>query len=327
MMKGPAIKIHVKPGAIPSAVHTPAQIPIHWRDIIKKQLDADVALGVIEKVPPNTPTTWCHRALWVRKPDGSPRRVVDFQSLNQECERDTHHTVPPFQQARAIPPSTIRSVTDAWNGYHSVPVRPEDRHLLTFITEFGRYRYCALPQGFVASGDGYTYRYDEIISDIPRKSKIVDDTVLWDEIDEIETHWWRMIDYLHLMGSNGIISNPSKFQFSQQTIGFSITSDEVKPLAKYLNAIRSFPRPSNITDIRAWFGLVNQVSHYNKLIDIMEQFHPLLSPKTKFIQTDELDKAFDESKSELIHAIEKGVLIYDPKRLTCLCPDWSKTGI
>ena len=58
------------PGATPSAVHTPAQIPIHWRDTIKEQLDADVALRVIEKVPPNTPTTWCHRAFWVRKPDG-----------------------------------------------------------------------------------------------------------------------------------------------------------------------------------------------------------------------------------------------------------------
>ena len=144
MMKGPAVKIHVDSDAIPSAVHTPAQIPIHWRDTIKKQLDADVSLGVIEKVPPNTPTSWCHRAFWVRKPDGSPRRVVDFQALNRHCQRETHHTVPPFQQARAIPPSTIRSVTDAWNGYHSVPVRLEDRHLLTFITEFGRYRYLSL---------------------------------------------------------------------------------------------------------------------------------------------------------------------------------------
>ena len=330
MMKGPAIKIHINPDATPSAVHTPAQIPIHWRDTIIRQLDADVALGVIEKVPPNTPTSWCHRAFWVRKPDGSPRRVVDFQALNRQCQRDTHHTVPPFQQARAIPPSTIRSVTDAWNGYHSVPVRPEDRNLLTFITEFGRYRYCVLPQGFVASGDGYTYRYDEIIADIPRKSKIVDDTVLWDGISDIEEHWWRIIDYLQLMGTKGITLNPSKFQFSQRDIefgGFSITSDEVKPLAKYLNAIRSFPTPKSITDIRSWFGLVNQVSHYNRLIEIMEPFRPLLSPKMQFVWTEELDMAFEKSKIELIHAIEEGVSIYDPKRRTCLCPDWSKTGI
>jgi len=58
MMSGPPIKIHIKADAEPSAVHTPAQIPIHWREQIKEQLDADVALGVIEKVQPNTPSTW-----------------------------------------------------------------------------------------------------------------------------------------------------------------------------------------------------------------------------------------------------------------------------
>ena len=50
MMSGPPIKIHVDPDAKPSAVHTPASIPIRWRETIKQQLDADVALGVIEKV-------------------------------------------------------------------------------------------------------------------------------------------------------------------------------------------------------------------------------------------------------------------------------------
>ena len=85
MMSGPPISIHIDPSAKPTAVHTPAPIPVHWKEEVKKQLDADVALGVIEKVEPNTPTTWCHRAIWVRKADGSPRRVVDFQTLNQHC--------------------------------------------------------------------------------------------------------------------------------------------------------------------------------------------------------------------------------------------------
>ena len=36
------------------------------------------------------------------------------------------------------------------------------------------------PQGYLASGDAYTCRYDEIIVDIPRKTKCVDEIVLWD---------------------------------------------------------------------------------------------------------------------------------------------------
>ena len=33
-----------------------------------------------------------------------------------------------------------------------------------------------LPQGYLAAGDTCTRRYDEVIKDIPRKVKIIDDT-------------------------------------------------------------------------------------------------------------------------------------------------------
>ena len=49
-------------------------------------------------------------------------------------------------------------------------------------------------QGYLASGDTDTRKYDETIINIPRKTNCVDDTVLWDE--ELSNYWWRMIDYL-----------------------------------------------------------------------------------------------------------------------------------
>ena len=80
-------------------------------------------------------------------------------------------------------------------------------------------------------------------------------------------------------------------------------------------------------DIRAWFGLVNQVAHYNNLTDIVATIKPLLSPKTPFQWDDEFEDAFQKSKFELIEAIKHGVQIFHPKCKTCLSPDWSKTGI
>ena len=114
------------------------------------------------------------------KTDGTPRRTVDLSPLNAHCLRETHYINPPFQQAKTVPPKTWKSVTDAWNGFHSVPIRPEDRHFTTFITPWGRYRYRMAPQGFLPSGDGYARRFDEIIADTERKTKCVDDTLMWD---------------------------------------------------------------------------------------------------------------------------------------------------
>ena len=138
------------------------------------------------------------------------------------------------------------------------------------------------------------------------------------------------IDFLDLCVRNGIILNFNKFQFAQREIdfaGFRITETEVKPLDKYIRAISEFPTPQRTTDIRSWFGLVHQVSHYNKLTKMLEPFKPFLSPKKKFEWTDELNNAFESSKGEIVNAIKNGVEIYDPAKLTCLRPHWSQRGI
>ena len=64
-------------------------------------------IGVIEHVPVNTPTSWCSRMVITPKHDGTPRRVVDFQSVNSHCQRQTHHTKSPWQIASAVPPALL----------------------------------------------------------------------------------------------------------------------------------------------------------------------------------------------------------------------------
>lgn len=328
LMTGPPVKLMVDPEAKPVAVHTPIPVPMHWQAKVKAGLDRDVSLGVIEPVPIGEPVTWCHRMVVCRKKNGEPRRTVDLQTLNAHCTRETHHTQSPFHQARAIPSNKKKSVFDAWNGYHSVPIRECDRHLTTFITPWGRYRYCSTPQGYIASGDGYTRRFDEIITSFANKTKCVDDTCMWS--DTVEGCFHQACEWLDLCGRNGIVLNPDKFVFAQDSVefaGFEITLDKVKPCNKYIDAIAQFPTPQNITDIRSWFGLINQVSYYASMADRMRPFRDLLKPKTTFYWDDQLQQIFDESKQFIVDAIKEGVQIFDKQRKTCLATDWSKEGI
>ena len=127
-MSGEPLRIFLKEGVKPHAVHTPSTIPVHFRQEVKAGLDMDVRLGVIEKVPPNTPTTWCARLVIATKKNGSPRRTVDLQALNAASVRQTHHTRNPYHLAREIPVYTKKSTFDAWNRYHSVPLHSDDKH-------------------------------------------------------------------------------------------------------------------------------------------------------------------------------------------------------
>ena len=91
--------------------------------------------------------------------------------------------------------------------------------------------------------------------------------------------------FLCLVGASGIVLNPDKFQFAQREVdfaGFRISERNIEPLPKYLEAIKSFPTPKSTTDIRSWFGVVNQVSNYSQLRDLTAAFGPFLSPKYKF---------------------------------------------
>ena len=327
-MAGPPVEIHVETNATPKACHTPANIPLHWQQKVHDDLLRDEALGVIERVPYGEPVTWCHRMVVTRKHDGSPRRTVDLSPLNKFCQRETFAMESPFNLARRIPMDTWKTVTDAWNGYHSVPLRVSDRHLTTFITPFGRWRYTRAPQGFLSSGDGYNRRFDAILAEFERKERCVDDTVHYDS--DLEEHWWRTIDFLTRVGQAGIVLNPDKFQFAGRSVdfaGFRVTDHTIEPLPKYLDAIRDFPSPTNTTDIRSWFGLVNQVSNYSQLRDIMAPFRPFLSPRCKFQWSPELEDAFRASKEAIVEAIRQGVEIFDLQKRTCLRPDWSKRGI
>ena len=162
VMSGPPLEIHLDPNASPRYTSTLSTVPIHWQEKVKADINCDVRMGVIE--PVTQPSQWCHRMVVVRKHDGTPRRCVDLQPLNKHCQREKWVMTTPSKQARSVPRNTYKTVTDAWNGYHSVPLRNEDQHLTTFITPWGCYRYCRNPQGFVGAGDGNNRRFDAVLS-------------------------------------------------------------------------------------------------------------------------------------------------------------------
>ena len=130
-----------------------------------------------------------------------------------------HHCQSLFQLVCQVPPNTKKTVLDAVDGYHAKELDEESQPLTIFITEWGRYIYLRMPQRFLAVGDAYTHRYYEVIKDLPRKVKCVDDTLLYDSsIEESFYHTW---DFLTLCAEKGIVINADKFQFCRDTATFA----------------------------------------------------------------------------------------------------------
>ena len=89
---------------------------------------------------------------------------------------------------------------------------------------------------------------------------------------------------------------------------------------------KTFP-DRDITGIRSWFSLINQVSYAFSQTETMSPFRNLLKPSTEFCWTQELTDTFESSKEVIIKSVEEGMRTFDMARVTCLATDWSQFGI
>ena len=112
--------------------------------------------------------------------------------------------------------------------------------------------------------------------------KQIDDTMIWGN-NMAEIYKWTF-NYLKTVGENGVNLNKKKFTFGKSEVdyaGFRITNDRVLPLEKNLQALKEFPTPKNISDMRSFFALANNLNFTTKVKEMLKDFRPLLSPKKK----------------------------------------------
>ena len=152
--------------------------------------------------------------------------------------------------------------------------------------------------------------------------------MLWDF--GIEKAFWHTFDHLKHCADNGVVFNPDKFIFAAETAdfaGFELNTTGFRPSKHLIEAVKNFPIPKSVTDIRAWFGIVNQVSYAFSQNELMQPFRCLLEKNQRYYWDETLQHKFEESKREIVRQIEIGVQTYDLGKHTCLATDWCKDGI
>ena len=124
--------------------------------------------------------------------------------------------------------------------------------------------------------------------------KIVDDVVLFNS--DPQKHVQHVRQILHRCEEKKMSLNRENFQFCQEKahfagstltpLGYSISTD-------ITNAIAQFPTPSSRTELRSFFGLVNQLASSTKdITEVLAPQQPLLSAQNEFLWAQPHDEAF-----------------------------------
>jgi hypothetical protein len=283
----------------PTHVTVARNIPFAYRDKAEQEISFMVSSGIIE--PVSQPSTWTSPCLVVPKPSGSVRLVVDYTGLNQIVKRPEHPFPTPQDLATSIPPdSKYFVVLDAVKGYWQIPLDEPSRELTTFLTPFGRYRYCRAPMGLNASGDEYCRRGDQALSGLKGVKKIVDDILIHaPTLDELIV---RTSEVLRRCQEHGITLSRQKAQHGSTVkfAGFIISSNGVSPDPDKLAAITRFPAPTNLTELRSFLGLSNQLGQFvPDLAHAAQPLRSLLKKNIAFQWLEEHQRAFENVKNIL----------------------------
>ena len=217
----------------------------------------------------NGPVPWL---LYLKKMEHPDLLLIYKDSMHNVLEKPNI-----AQLASQVPPNFKKNFFETVDGHHAIPLHPDSQPLTTFRSEWGYFHYLRMPLCFVPASDGYNCRFNNIVAKIPRKVKIIDDTLLH-SIGKEQT-FYNTWDFLTTCANNYIVTNKKKSQFYQDTVpfeGLTITNDSLAPSESILSSIKNFPVPTNIISVRSWSGLINQVSWAYSISPMMKPFRDLL---------------------------------------------------
>ena len=324
IMKTAPMKIELKEDAKPFAIYAARPVSYPLRDAVKKELDEMMEQDVIERVG-DRPTEWCHPIVVVPKPAGGIRMTVDLTKLNSQVHRTVHNAKTPQDAvSEIVHGAKFFTVCDAVKGYWQLELHEDSRDLTTFLTPWGRFRYKRAPMGFISTGDSYNFRGDLAIDGLERTHKVVDDVLIASRT--YEEHIRDVRAFLNRCAEHGITLNPKKFKFAQPSVkfaGYVLSAKGTEADPSKVKAIAEFATPTNITELRSFMGMVNQLASFSPHISATATpLRDLLKTRNNFLWLPEHDKAFAEMKKLLTNS--PVLAQFDPSRETRVETDASK---
>ena len=153
------------------------RIPFGVREKVERKLDELLESGIIEEVPEG-PTGWVSPLVVIPKADGDIQICVDMRCAKQAIVRE-RPPIPTIEEVlQDLNGSTVFSHVDLKWGFHQILLAEESRHVTTFVTHHGLYRYTQLTFGITSVPE----KYQQIIRDVLRGcegvTNIADDLII-----------------------------------------------------------------------------------------------------------------------------------------------------
>ena len=289
--------------------------------------------------------------LFVAKPNGGLRPVIDYRMLNSKTEKQRLHMPLIGQLLDQLQGAKVFSGLDLASGYHQIPIRPEDIPKTQFVTPFGSYSYKVLPMGLCNAPSTFQALMNKLFrehlgfpgvsppnNETSSTTSTARDRFVMIYLDDIivfsktpEEHAIHMEKVLKILDDADLYISLKKCDFEKEELkflGHLVGKDGIKVDPAKTEVIKNWPIPTSVSAVRSFCGLAN---YFRKFL---QGYSSMVAPLTnltridaKFDWTAECQDAFEAVKHALSHAPVLAMPDYtEPFELEVIC-DASIKGI
>ncbi|QRV97850.1 Retrotransposable element Tf2 protein [Ceratobasidium sp. AG-Ba] len=267
--------------------------------VLKEHIDSELKSGKIR--PSNSPAG--SPVMFVKKPDGCLRLVVDYRCLNNITIKDRYALPRQDELIEKLQHAKIFTKLDLRSGYNNVCIKEGDKWKTAFRTKYGLFESLVMPFGLTNAPAVFQCFMNNIFRDIPDIYVIVylDDILIFS--NNREEHVDHVKEVLTHLQKHNLFCNPEKCHFAVTTvtyIGLVITPDGISMEKEKVKAMMEWPTPLTVRQVQSFLGFAN---FYCRFIEdfsrIARPLHILMHLDHPWVWGKEQQAAFDAIKAAI----------------------------
>jgi transposase InsO family protein len=259
-------------------------------------------------------------AIFVKKPGGGLRFVVDYRKLNEITKKD-RYPLPLIQETlRTIAKAKWISKVDVIQAFHRIRIKEGDEHKTAFRTRYGSYEWLVTPFGLTGAPATFQRYINWTLRDLLDIccSAYVDDVLIYTSGSRKE-HRLKVKEVVARLNAAGLQLDVDKSAFEVKSVkylGYIVEAGKgVRVDPEKIKAIVEWEQPTTVKGVRGFLGFANYYREFVKnYSEIARPLTALTKKGQEFRWTEECSQAFEELKNALINSPIRAQ--FDPDRET-----------
>lgn len=257
----------------------PRALPLAWKDKIEKHLRDLINKDMLEQIDNSE---WGTPLVPIVKPNGDLRICGDYKVTLNKYLVDFKYPLPRINEIfTALEGGELFSKLDMSNAYNQLILDDESQLLCAWSTHIGIMKMKRLPFGIKTAAAIFQKTIENLLRGINGVVCYQDDITITGKNFKEHVHTLKLV--LKIFKSSGLKFNINKCAFFQDKVdylGFSVDKNGLSKNDDRISNVSSAPVPKDVSQLRAFVGMVN---HYSKFI---KDFSQKMSPLYRLLQKD-----------------------------------------